>query len=115
MTEPLNYQSKPVPIQAMFYSGGAASATPIIDWVLSEDGTARWHEERWFDTIVRSDGIALNSSRQVPVPEHITIDSEVSTFIRPQQWVCLSEGVFFVCDITEFAEIYEPKLEAPVV
>lgn len=45
MTEAMKFRKKPVVIEAMLFAGGAAKATPIIDWVLMGGGTARWHED----------------------------------------------------------------------
>lgn len=39
------YRKNPVAIEARQWEGGATNATPIIDWVLSHGGTARYHEE----------------------------------------------------------------------
>lgn len=37
------YRKKPVVIEAFQWDGTAAGATPIINWILSGDGTARYH------------------------------------------------------------------------
>jgi hypothetical protein len=39
------YRKKPVVIEARQFEGGAAQATPIIDWVLAGNGTATWLED----------------------------------------------------------------------
>jgi len=38
------YRKKPVVVEAVQWKGTAATATPIIDWILKEGGTARYHE-----------------------------------------------------------------------
>lgn len=38
-------RKKPVEIEFMVWPGSAANATPIIDWVLSQGGTARYHDD----------------------------------------------------------------------
>ena len=43
MAGPLRARKKPVVITAVHWDGTAASATPIIDWILSGGGTARYH------------------------------------------------------------------------
>lgn len=43
MTEVRKYKTKPVVIEAMEWDGTAEGATPIIDWVLANGGTARYH------------------------------------------------------------------------
>lgn len=45
MTEPKKYRKKPVVIEAMRFTGGAESATPIIEWVLAGGGTASWSDD----------------------------------------------------------------------
>lgn len=42
MTTPKKYRKKPVAIEAMQWDGTAEGATPIIDWILAHDGTARY-------------------------------------------------------------------------
>jgi hypothetical protein len=41
-TEARKYRKRPVLIEAMKWDGTATGATPIIDWILSGDGTARY-------------------------------------------------------------------------
>jgi hypothetical protein len=41
----MKYRKKPVVIEAVAFDGSASSATAIIDWILSGDGTARYHDE----------------------------------------------------------------------
>ena len=38
------FRKKPVVIEAQQWDGTAQGATPIIDWILSHDGTATYHE-----------------------------------------------------------------------
>lgn len=38
------YQKLPVDIHATVWPGGAENATPVIDWILQNGGTARYHE-----------------------------------------------------------------------
>ena len=42
MTTPKRYRKKPVEIEAMQWDGTAEGATPIIDWVLTNDGVATY-------------------------------------------------------------------------
>lgn len=53
------------PVQAMQWDGGAASASAVIDWILANGGTARYHSE-----------IALRIGDQSVLfeREHIVID-----------------------------------------
>ncbi len=36
---------KPIPIEFMVWPGGAENATAVIDWVLSQGGTARYVDQ----------------------------------------------------------------------
>jgi hypothetical protein len=47
---PKSFRKRPVVVEAMQWDGTPEGATPIIDWILACDGTARWHEERTTDT-----------------------------------------------------------------
>ena len=38
------YRKLPVEIEAIQWDGSAESATPVIDWILAEGGTATYHE-----------------------------------------------------------------------
>lgn len=39
---PARYRKKPVEVEAMQWDGTAEGATPIIDWILANDGTATY-------------------------------------------------------------------------
>lgn len=43
MPSPATYRKRPVVIDAMQWDGTAEGATPIIDWILDNDGTATFH------------------------------------------------------------------------
>lgn len=43
------YRKKPVEVDAIQWDGTAAGATPIIDWILSNGGTARYHSPNGID------------------------------------------------------------------
>ena len=88
---PLKYRKKPVEIEAMQWDGTAAGATPIINWVLSQGGTARYHEDD--DAHV----------------EHLRIDTlegtmraDVGDFI-----IRGVEGEFYPCKPEIFAKTYD--------
>lgn len=52
------YRKKPVVIQAMWWNGSAGWATAVIDWILANGGTARFHDdvEPWFLAIDTLEG-----------------------------------------------------------
>ena len=82
------YRKKPVVIEARLYEGGAESATPIIDWILAEGGTARYHHE--------------------PVQE-ITIDTLEGTMAvsRGDYVIRGVQGEFYPCKPDIFRATYE--------
>jgi hypothetical protein len=42
MTEPKTYRKKPVQVQAMQWDGRAMGATQVIDWILTNHGSANY-------------------------------------------------------------------------
>ncbi|UAK38382.1 hypothetical protein K8O93_00855 [Gordonia bronchialis] len=44
MSEPKTFRKRPVEVEAMQWDGTPEGARAIIDWVLSNDGVARWDE-----------------------------------------------------------------------
>lgn len=105
--------SKPVIIEAMLFSGGAAAATPIIDWVLNNKGTARWDEEHR-DPIAAADGTTITGWGDV-VPEGIYIYTLEGTMRADVgDWIIRgTRGEFYPCKPDVFAHKYE-ILEEPV-
>lgn len=91
MSEPTAVRKLPVPVEAMLWPGGAEAATPVIDWVLSQGGTARYHEARG------------------PYVDTISIDTlEGRIVARPGDWIIRGvKGEFYPCKPDVFAETYE--------
>lgn len=92
--------SKVVQIEGVQWTGGAEAATPIINWILENGGTARYHSERTHDT--SWDEIAKvekSFERKTPVPERIAVDTLDSTgYIYAGDWVFRgTEGEFYPC------------------
>lgn len=95
------FRKKPVEIQAMQWTGGPAAATPVIEWVLKNDGTARYHEE----TVTADEGHGAYT-----VPEHIAIDTLEGT-VRAAVGDWVIQGVareFYPCKPDIFEATYEP-------
>ena len=96
-TTPKRYRKKPVVIEAMQWDGTAEGATPIINWILGNDGTARYHEPDW-------------QIHAEPPMSHIAIDTIEGTMratigdyvIRGVQ------GEFYPCKPDIFEATYEP-------
>jgi hypothetical protein len=113
----MKYRKKPVVIEAMEFAGGAAAATPIIDWVLAGDGSASW----------RGEG-ATYADPNCPTPEyHRThtfcpscpfttahealsiLTLEGTMMASPGDWVIRGvQGEFYPCKPDIFAATYEP-------
>jgi uncharacterized protein YegP (UPF0339 family) len=96
-----SYTKKPVTIEAVQFTGGAEQATEIIDWVLANGGTARYHEGP-------IEGIAVD-----------TIDGGVS-FVYVGSWMLRgTQGEFYPCvneafeasfeKDTRYVELYEDE------
>jgi hypothetical protein len=87
----MKYRKKPVVIEAMQWAGGAAEATPVIQWVLDGGGTARYHER----------------------PDRIRIDTLEGTMtVNPGDWIIRGvKGEFYPCKPDIFEATYEAVTE----
>lgn len=97
------FRKKPVEIEAMQWLGGAALATPIINWILNGAGTARYYAPGEWD-----DGESQS--------EYIVIDTlEGSMLASPGDWVIRGvQGEFYPCKPGIFEATYEPVAAVPV-
>lgn len=91
MTEPTPVRKKPVAVEAMEWPGGAEAATPIIDWVLSHGGTARYLED--------------DNAHY----ERIRVDTIEGTMTASAGWWIIrgTKGEFYPCRPDIFAENFE--------
>ena len=112
---PNKYRLRSFDIEAMQWDGTQQGATPIIDWVLSKDGTARWNEGRTTDTSTRPNGETVSFQRQNPVRPHIAVDTRDpvgTTKAFQNDWVIrMSQGEQFdwvICSPENFEETFEP-------
>jgi hypothetical protein len=90
---PTRDRKKPVVIEAIQWDGTAEGATPIIDWILSSDGTARF---------VDYDG-----------PTHLDIQT-LEGVIKASAGDFIIRGVaneFYPCKPEIFATTYEVAIE----
>ena len=87
------YRKKPVVIEAMHWDGYSVTATVIIDWMLANGGTARYH-----------DG-----------PSALSIDTLEGTMTAaPGDWVIKGvKGEFYPCKPDIFVATYDPADDAP--
>jgi NTP pyrophosphatase (non-canonical NTP hydrolase) len=85
------YRKRPVVIDAIQWQGTAAAAVPIINWILTGAGSARYHDEE--DDLP---GIAID-----------TLEGTVTA--SPGDWIIRGvRGEFYPCKPDIFAATYEP-------
>lgn len=118
------YRKKPDVIEAMEWDGTAASSTPIIDWILGSDSTARYHEAeppKMHSMACRCDGRGIVPGPQsaVPCPEtepvgpgkpaHIAIDTLEGTMTASAGDFIIKgvQGEFYPCKPEIFKATYE--------
>lgn len=91
------FVKKPVEIEAQCWLGTAATATPIIDWILDGGGTARYHD--------------VNVA--TVLPQSIYIDTLEGTMrAEPGDWIIRGvQGEFYPCKPDIFDATYEPVSE----
>ncbi len=84
------YVKKPVVIEAVQWDGTPLGAADIIEWILLEDGTARYH------------------SSDEPQGPCLVIDTlEGAHFARPSDWIIRGiKGEFYPCKPDIFEETY---------
>jgi hypothetical protein len=94
------FRKKPVVIETMRWVGSATGATPIIDWVLDGEGTARYHEEECMYSAC-------------PDGEHIVIDTlEGNMTASPGDWIIKGvAGEFYPCRSDIFEATYEEVVD----
>lgn len=99
---PRQYRKKPVVIEAMQWNGSAESATPIINWVLGGDGTARYSSAQPETT---SRGRVVREA----VPALLTIDTlEGSMQATAGDWIIKGvNGEFYPCKPDIFNKTYD--------
>jgi hypothetical protein len=92
------YRKKPVVIEAMMFDGTAAGATPVIDWILSSGGTARYHEHLMDGDLIAHPDPYL----RINTLEGVITASTGDYVIRG------IKGEFYPCKPDIFAATYEP-------
>lgn len=102
----MKYRKKPVVIEARQWTGGAEAATPVIQWILDNSGTARYIDsfeglEVLPDKLVH----ALDTYGEV-----LAIDTLEGTFYAPPGWWVIKglAGEFYACESEIFEKSYEP-------
>ncbi len=104
MPDPQQYRKKPVVITAMEWDGTAESATPIIDWVLANGGTARF-------SCSQPDSGPCRPGK----PHSVAIDTlEGSMHASPGDYVIRGvQGEFYPCKPDIFAATYTLVQDLP--
>lgn len=95
------YRKKPVEIEAVQWDGTAAGATPVIDWILSHGGNARYRDcpPTLHDIACRCD-IAID-----------TLEGRMTA--SPGDWVIRGvQGEFYPIKDAILRETYEPATDA---
>jgi hypothetical protein len=94
------YRKKPVVIEAMQWDGTPEDATPIIDWVLAGDGTARYVDYGGEEI----DGVWVED------PAYIAIDTLEGTMKASESDMVIRgvKGEHYPCKPDIFAATYEP-------
>ena len=107
--KPQRFTKKPVTIEAIQFTGGPASATPIVNWILENGHTARWDEahEGWES----EDGVYGYPAK----PEQLQIDTlEGTMFATPGDWIIKGvQGEFYPCKPDIFEATYESARQYP--
>lgn len=91
---PMKYRKKPIEIEAIQWDGTAAGATPVINWILADGGTARYHSPN---------GIDYTSTHE------IVIDTlEGKTWAKRGDYIIRGvQGEFYPCKPDIFEQTYE--------
>lgn len=89
------YRKKPVVIDAVQWLGGNEEAEPVVTWVRSQGGTARYHEPNYLDD------------------EHISIDTLEGKMRAYAGWWIIRDvkGEMYSCRHDVFNETYEEVAE----
>lgn len=95
------WRKKPVVVEAVQWDGTAEGATPIINWILANDGTARYYAPGEWDNDIDGD----------PSITYITIDTlESRVLASPGDYVIRGvAGEFYPCKPDIFTATYEPE------
>jgi hypothetical protein len=91
------YRKKPVEIDAAQWDGTVGGATSIIDWILAEGGTARFH----------------SSNPEAGIDRYIAVDTLEGTYrASPADWIIRGvQGELYPCKPDIFEATYEPVAE----
>lgn len=103
--EPGRWRKKPVVIEARQWDGTASGATPLIDWMLAADTTARYHEP---------EEVHVDRRREY-LPPKIAIDTlEGVITASPGDWIIRGvQGEFYPCKPDIFEATYESADATP--
>lgn len=103
---PIRAITKPVIIEAFLWEGGPEKATPIINWILENGGTAHWDEEHR-EVLAAEDGKVTEWGSLIPESIYInTLEGTMRADIG--DWIIRgTRGEFYPCKPGPFADKYE--------
>lgn len=95
------FRKRPVEIEAVQWDGTVEAATPIIQWVLDNGGTARYHGERR----------PLDDPELLLQPACIVIDTMEGSMAAKAGWWIIKgiKGEFYPCEPEVFEGSYYPE------
>lgn len=98
MQEVMKFEKKPVVVEAIWFQGDPASATPVINWILENGGFATWTE-----------GYQLVGDPYVEEGIYIhTLEGLMR--VEPGAWVIRGiQGEFYPCKQDIFEQTYTQK------
>lgn len=94
------YRKRPVEVEAVQWDGTAAGATPIVDWVLANGGTAR------YACVGHYPDLGCDGREESHVVAIDTLEGTMAA--RPRWWVLRGvRGEFYPCEDEIFAATYD--------
>jgi len=94
---PDRYRKKPIEIEAVRWDGTAVAATPIIDWILNQDGSAAYHCPHDMGCAGTAAGHTIGIR---------TLEGRMQA--TPGDWIIRGiQGEFYPCKPDIFAATYE--------
>lgn len=105
---PARFDSVPVTIEAVCWLGGAGAATPIINWILENGGTATWDEAHVVpipDNELEGRGLLAGSIWEAEGLYIQTLEGRMKA--NPGDWIIRgTEGEFYPCKPSVFERKY---------
>lgn len=98
--EPQKFTKKPVTIEAMQWDGTAEGATPIINWILDNDGNA------YYSCLQDTSSFTCNGKPEKHVIDIYTLEGVMEA--TRNDWIIRGiQGEFYPCKPDIFEETYD--------